>query len=87
MSAILKNLPVKGEEVNWREGRGALVYKRGRKHQHAVSPVYKLYSTTVKATFRVWCLYSNLVDVADDVQSDPDVCLLNDGNKRKGSVT
>ena len=24
----------KGREVNWREGRGALVYKRGQKYQH-----------------------------------------------------
>jgi hypothetical protein len=26
-----------------------------------VSPVYKLYKTPVKTTFRVWCLYSYLV--------------------------
>ncbi len=29
-----------------------------------VSPVYKLYWTLVKTTFRVWCLYSYLVHVA-----------------------
>jgi hypothetical protein len=42
--------------------RGAPVHRMGSKIPTCltVSPVYKLYQTTVKTTFRIWCLYSYL---------------------------
>ena len=46
--------------MNWREGRG--VENTNMTDLLTLSPVYKLYETPVKTTFRVWCLYSYLGD-------------------------
>ena len=50
-------------ELTREKVRGAIVHKAGSKIPTwlTVSPVYKLYETPVKTTFRVWCLYSYLV--------------------------
>jgi hypothetical protein len=47
-------------ELSREKVRGALVHKTGSEIPPwlTVSPVYKLYETPVKTTFRVWCLYS-----------------------------
>jgi hypothetical protein len=48
----------RGGRSNQREGYGSKI-PTGL----TVTPVYKLYQTPVKTTFRVWCLYSYLVYV------------------------
>jgi hypothetical protein len=53
----------RGVRANQREGlRGNSSPSRSKiKKLLTVSPVYKLYETTVKTTFRIWCLCSYLV--------------------------
>jgi hypothetical protein len=52
--------------------RGSLVHKRGSKIPTwlTVSPVYKLYYSPVKTTFRVWCLYRYLVHGSTSLEDE-----------------
>jgi hypothetical protein len=54
-----------GGEVTREKVRGAIINKVGRKipTRLTVYLVYKLYLTPVKTTFRVWCLFTELVHV------------------------